>query len=81
MERVTFFNDESGLAVLRVKVPGQLDLVTVLGSLPARSVGAARLPLSCTPTVVMQKTPQGANWTENADSAAEAEVDQPAYFL
>jgi exodeoxyribonuclease V alpha subunit len=38
VERVTFFNEESGFAVLRVKVRGQRDLVTVLGSLP--SVGA-----------------------------------------
>ncbi len=39
MERVTFFNEESGFAVLRVKVRGQRDLVTVLGSLPAVSAG------------------------------------------
>ena len=32
VERVTFFNDESGFAVLRVKVRRQGDLVTVLGS-------------------------------------------------
>jgi hypothetical protein len=29
----------------------------------------------------MQKTSQGANWTENADNADEAEIDQLAYFL
>src|SRR5674476_1669984 len=39
VERVTFFNDESGFAVLRVKVRGQRDLVTVLGSLPSVSAG------------------------------------------
>jgi exodeoxyribonuclease V alpha subunit len=39
VERVTFFNEESGFAVLRVKVRGQRDLVTVLGSLPAVSAG------------------------------------------
>ncbi len=39
VERVTFFNEESGFAVLRVKVPGQRDQVTVLGSLPAVSAG------------------------------------------
>jgi exodeoxyribonuclease V alpha subunit len=39
VERVTFLNKESGLAVLRVKVRGQRDLVTVLGSLPAVSAG------------------------------------------
>ena len=39
MERVTFFNEESGFAVLRVKVRGQRDLVTVLGSLPSVSAG------------------------------------------
>src|SRR5664280_855700 len=39
VERVTFFNEESGFAVLRVKVRGQRDLVTVLGPLPAISAG------------------------------------------
>jgi exodeoxyribonuclease V alpha subunit len=38
VERVPFFNDESGFAVLRVKVRGQRDLVMVLGSVP--SIGA-----------------------------------------
>jgi exodeoxyribonuclease V alpha subunit len=39
VERVTFFSPESGFAVLRVKVRGQRDLVTVLGSLPSVSAG------------------------------------------
>ncbi len=39
VERVTFFNEENGFAVLRVKVRGQRDLVTVLGSLPAVNGG------------------------------------------
>ena len=39
VERVTFFNEESGFAVFRVKVRGQRDLVTVLGSLPSVSAG------------------------------------------
>jgi exodeoxyribonuclease V alpha subunit len=39
VERVTFFNQESGFAVLRVKVRGHRELVTVLGSLPAVSAG------------------------------------------
>src|ERR1700760_4018273 len=39
VERVTFFNEENGLSVLRVKVEGQQDLVTVLGSLPSVSAG------------------------------------------
>jgi exodeoxyribonuclease V alpha subunit len=39
VERVTFFNEESGFAVLRVKVQGQRELVTVLGSLPSVSAG------------------------------------------
>jgi exodeoxyribonuclease V alpha subunit len=39
VKRVTFSNEESGFAVLRVKVRGQRDLVTVLGSLPAVSAG------------------------------------------
>jgi exodeoxyribonuclease V alpha subunit len=39
VERVTFFNEESGFAVLRVKVHGQRELVTVLGSLPSVSAG------------------------------------------
>jgi exodeoxyribonuclease V alpha subunit len=39
VERVTFFSEESGFAVLRVKVRGQRDLVTVLGSLPSINAG------------------------------------------
>jgi exodeoxyribonuclease V alpha subunit len=39
VERVTFFNPESGFAVLRVHVQGQRDPVTVLGSLPSVSAG------------------------------------------
>ena len=39
MERVTFFNEESGFAVLWVKIRGQRDLVSVLGSLPSVSAG------------------------------------------
>jgi len=39
VERVTFFSSESGFAVLRVKVRGQRDLVTVLGSVPTVSAG------------------------------------------
>jgi hypothetical protein len=39
VERVTFFNEDSGFAVLRVKIRGQRDLVTVLGSLPSISAG------------------------------------------
>jgi exodeoxyribonuclease V alpha subunit len=39
VERVTFFNEESGFAVLRVKVRAQRELVIVLGSLPSISDG------------------------------------------
>ena len=39
IERVTFFNEQNGFAVLRVHVRGQRDLVTVLGSLPAVNGG------------------------------------------
>ncbi|MDR3748627.1 MAG: ATP-dependent RecD-like DNA helicase [Acidobacteriota bacterium] len=39
IERVTFHNEESGFCVLRVKVRGQRDEVTVLGSLPSVSAG------------------------------------------
>ena len=39
VERVTFFNADSGFTVLRVKVRGQRELVTVLGSVPAVSAG------------------------------------------
>lgn len=39
VERVTFFNADSGFAVLRVKVRGQRDIVTVLGSVPSVSAG------------------------------------------
>lgn len=39
IERVTFFNEENGFAVLRVKAPRQRDLVTVIGSVPSVSAG------------------------------------------
>jgi exodeoxyribonuclease V alpha subunit len=39
VELVTFFNEESGFAVLRVKVRGHRELVTVLGSVPTVSAG------------------------------------------
>jgi exodeoxyribonuclease V alpha subunit len=39
VERVTYFNEESGFAVLRVKVRGHRDQVTVLGPVPAISAG------------------------------------------
>jgi exodeoxyribonuclease V alpha subunit len=39
IERVTFHSEETGFAVLRVKVQGRRDLVTVIGSLPAVTAG------------------------------------------
>jgi exodeoxyribonuclease V alpha subunit len=39
VERVTFFNPESGFAVLRVDVRGQREPVTVIGSLPSVNAG------------------------------------------
>jgi exodeoxyribonuclease V alpha subunit len=39
IERVTFFSEESGFAVLKVKAKGRRDLVTVIGSLPAVTAG------------------------------------------
>ena len=39
VEHVTFFNEETGFAVLRVKVKGRRDLVTVVGSLASANAG------------------------------------------
>jgi exodeoxyribonuclease V alpha subunit len=39
IERVTYFNEESGFAVLRVKVNGRKDFTTVVGSLPTVTAG------------------------------------------
>jgi exodeoxyribonuclease V alpha subunit len=39
IERVTFFNEENGFAVLKVKVKGQREPIAVLGSLPSVSAG------------------------------------------
>jgi exodeoxyribonuclease V alpha subunit len=39
IERVTFFNEESGFCVLRIKAPGHRKEVTVIGSLPSVSAG------------------------------------------
>ena len=39
IERVTFFNEETGFCVLRIKAPGHREEVTVIGSLPSVSAG------------------------------------------
>jgi exodeoxyribonuclease V alpha subunit len=39
IERVTFFNEDNGYGVLKVKAKGHRDLVTVVGSLPSVSAG------------------------------------------
>ncbi len=39
IERVTFFNEETGFAVLKVKARGHRDLVTVVGNLPSANAG------------------------------------------
>ena len=39
VERVTYHNSENGFCVLRVKVRGQRDLVTVVGAAAAISAG------------------------------------------
>ena len=39
IERVTYFNDENGYAVIKVKAKGHRDLVTVVGSLASVSAG------------------------------------------
>ncbi len=39
IERVTFHSEQSGFCVLRVKVRGQRDLVTVIGSAPSATPG------------------------------------------
>jgi exodeoxyribonuclease V alpha subunit len=39
IERATFFNEENGWAVLKVKAKGHRDLVAVVGSPPSVSAG------------------------------------------
>ena len=39
IERVTFFNEENGFAVLKVKAKGHRDEVTVVGSLASVNAG------------------------------------------
>src|SRR5690606_14741586 len=39
VERITFHSEDTGFAVLRVKVKGEQDPVTVIGKLPSVSVG------------------------------------------
>ncbi len=39
IERVTFFNEENGFGVLKVKAKGHRDLVTVVGALPSANAG------------------------------------------
>lgn len=42
VERVTFFNEESGFAVLRVKVQGQRELVTIHPASPTQPYACAQ---------------------------------------
>ena len=39
IERVTYFNEDSGFCVLRVKTSGHRDVATVVGTLPSVSPG------------------------------------------
>jgi exodeoxyribonuclease V alpha subunit len=39
IERITFHNSESGFSVLRVKIKGYKDLITVIGNTPSVSPG------------------------------------------
>jgi exodeoxyribonuclease V alpha subunit len=39
IDRVTYFNEETGFAVLKVQASGHRDLITVVGSLPSASAG------------------------------------------
>ena len=39
IERVTFFNEENGFGVLKIKAKGHRDLVTVVGSLASANAG------------------------------------------
>ncbi len=39
VERVTFFNEETGFAVLRVKTKGKRELITIVGQLPCVNPG------------------------------------------
>ena len=39
IERVTFFNEETGFAVLKVKAKGHRELLSVVGTLPSVSPG------------------------------------------
>jgi exodeoxyribonuclease V alpha subunit len=39
IERVTYFKEESGFCVLRIKAPGHREEMTVIGSLPSVSAG------------------------------------------
>ncbi len=39
VERVTFFNEENGYCVLKVKIQGHRDLVTVIGTVPSVTPG------------------------------------------
>ena len=39
IERVTFFNEDTGFVVLKARVSGRRDVVTVVGSLPSVNPG------------------------------------------
>jgi exodeoxyribonuclease V alpha subunit len=39
IERITYYNEESGYTIAKMRVPGRSDLVTVVGNLPGMSAG------------------------------------------
>ena len=39
IERVTYFNEENGYVVARLKAEGHLDLVTIVGTVPGLNPG------------------------------------------
>jgi exodeoxyribonuclease V alpha subunit len=47
IERVTFWNEDTGFVVLKAKVKGHRDLVTVVGSRPAVSASRDGEPRGC----------------------------------
>ena len=64
IERVTFHNEENGFAVLRVKVKGHRDLVTVVGSVATVTAG--------------EWLTAGGSWTHNREHGRQFHADHIA---
>lgn len=56
IERVTYHNPENGFAVLRVKVKGRDDLISVIGSTTSVTVGVCTVISQTRESLIVEKS-------------------------